>query len=88
MTSIFFWGGGGGARQKRDVIGHRGWRISKCSGRPVFYFFIKENSICAMTRHYAEPNNILLTRNLPFDPDVRQCSHRLIISIHFLGGLN
>lgn len=51
-----------------------------------FIFFIKEDSICAMTRHYAEPNNILLTRNPPFDPDVRQCSHRLIIPIHFFWG--
>ena len=38
-----------------------------------FFFFIKENLICAMTRHHAEPNiNMLLTRNLPFDSDVRQ----------------
>ena len=36
-------------------------------------FFIGENWICAMTRHHVEPNiNILLTRNLPFDSDVRQ----------------
>ena len=34
------------------------------------YFFIKENWICAMTRHHA--NNILLPRNVPFDSDVRQ----------------
>ena len=37
------------------------------------YFFIKENWICVVTRHHAEPNiNILLTRNVPFDSDVRQ----------------
>ena len=34
------------------------------------YFFIKENWICAMTRHHA--NNILLPRNVPFESDVRQ----------------
>ena len=47
--------------------------VSKCSGRPIFIFFIKENWICAMTTYHAEPDiNRLLTRNLHFDPDVRQ----------------
>ena len=33
---------------------------------------IKENWICAMTRHHTEPNiKILLARNLPFNCDVR-----------------
>ena len=32
--------------------------------------FIKENWICAMTRHHV--NNILLARNLSFDSDFRQ----------------
>ena len=44
--------------------------ISDCSGRPIFIFFIKENWICAMTRHHG--NNILLARNLLFDSDMRQ----------------
>ena len=47
-----------------------GWGVSEFSGRSIFIFFIKENWICAMTRHHA--NNILLARNLPFDSDVRQ----------------
>ena len=47
-----------------------GWGVSKCSGHPIFIFFIKENWIWAMTRHHAD--NILLTRNLHFDYDVRQ----------------
>ena len=34
--------------------------VSKCSGGPIFIFFIKENWISAMTTHHAEPNNILL----------------------------
>ena len=34
------------------------------SGRPIF---IKENLICAMTRHHA--NNTLLARNYAFDSD-------------------
>ena len=38
-----------------------------------YFFFIKENWICTMIRHYAEANiNISLARNLPFDSDVRQ----------------
>ena len=59
--------------------------VSKCYGPPVFLFFIKENWICAMTRHHAEPNiNILSTRNLAAGSDVRQGSHRLMIPMHFL----
>ena len=42
--------------------------VSKCSRHPIFNFFIKENWICAITRHHAEPNNILLTRNLAVKP--------------------
>ena len=71
-------GVGGGDWQKWDFIGRRGW-VSECSGHPTF-FFIKENWICAMTRHHAEPNiNILLTRNVPFGSSVRQWSHPLMI---------
>ena len=55
-------------RQKWDIIGRRGARGGELSGRPIFISFIKENWICAMTRHHA--NNILLARNLPFDSDV------------------
>ena len=40
---------------------------------------------CVMTRHHADPNiNILVTRNLPFDSDVRQRSHTLMIPLHYL----
>ena len=76
---------GGVGRQKRDIIGRRGWGVSKYSGRPIFIFLIKKNWICAMTRNQAGPNiNILLTRNLPFDSDVRQWSHLLTIPLHCL----
>ena len=46
-----------------------GWGVvSEYPGRPIFTFFIKENWICAMTRHHVELNIIiLLTRNVPFD---------------------
>ena len=76
------WRGGGRVRQKWDVIERRG-----VGGLGVFwtsnrYFIIKENWIWAMTRHDA--NNILSTRNLPFDSDVRQCSHPLVTQMHCL----
>ena len=49
------------------------------------FFSIKENWTCDMTRHHAEPNiNILLTRNLTFDSDVRHGSHPLMIPLHCL----
>ena len=47
-----------------------GWVVSKFSGRPIFIYFIKGNWICSVTSHHAEPNNILLTRNL--DSRLRQ----------------
>ena len=47
--------------------------VSDYSERPIFILIIKENWICAMTRQHFELNiNVLLTRNLPFDSDVRQ----------------
>ena len=71
--------------QKWDTSGRREVGGSECSGRPVFTFFIKENWICAMTRHYAESKiNILLTRNLPTDSCVRRWSHLLMIPLHCL----
>ena len=35
-------------------------------------FFIFKKRICATVRRNVEPNNILLTRTLPFDSDIRQ----------------
>ena len=44
------------------------------------FFFIKENWICALTRHDAEANiNILLTRNLLINSDVRTIEHVFIL---------
>ena len=60
------------------------WGLRKCSGRPIFIFFIKENWICAMTRHCAEPKNTLSTKNLPFDSYFREWSHSLMILLHCL----
>ena len=58
---------------------------SEFSGRPIFIFFIKENRIYATTRHHAESSiNVLLTRTLPIDSDVRQSNHSLMIPLHSL----
>ena len=62
----------------------RGGGLAECSGRPIFICFIKENWICAMIRYHDEPNNLLLTRNRPFEPDVRQWSYPLMIPLHCL----
>ena len=62
------WGRRMGMRRTRT--GRGGVRVFWTSN---LYFFIKENWICAMARHHAEPNiDILSTRNLPFDSDARQ----------------
>ena len=76
--------GDGEVRQKWDVIGRRWMGGSEWSGRPIS-FFMKENWICAMTRHQAESKiNILLTKNLPIDSGVRQWNNPLMIPLHCL----
>ena len=78
MTSTFKWGGR--LRQKWDIIGCRGWGVASIMDVQSLFFFIKENWICAMTRHHAESNiNILLTRNLPTDSGVRKWSIPLMM---------
>ena len=65
-----------------------GWGVNECSGCSIFiffFFFIKENWICAVTKHHGEPKiNILLTRSFPFDSDVKQRNHALMIPLHCL----
>ena len=62
-----------------------GGRLASVMDVQSLSFFIKENWICATTRHHAEPNiNILLTRNLPFDSDFRKWSHPSMIPLHCL----
>ena len=44
-------------RGKNEILlDVEGWGVSKCSGRPIFIFFVKEDWICAVTRHHAEPH--------------------------------
>ena len=59
------------------------WGVTESSGCPIVIFFNNENWILAVTRHRA--SNILLTRNLHFDSDVRQWSHPLMVLLHCLG---
>ena len=47
-------GRGGGGEGTNEMLSDVGGGGSKCSGRPIF-FFLKENWICAITRHHAEP---------------------------------
>ena len=58
------------------------WGVTESSGRPIVISSINENWILAVTRHRG--SNILLTRNLHFDSDVRQWSHALMVLLHCL----
>ena len=50
-----------------------GWGLANVPDVQSLFFLVKKNWISVMTRGHAEPNiNVLLTRNLPFDSDVRQ----------------
>ena len=64
-------GGGGKNEMLSDV---RGWGLaSVLNVQSFFLFLLKKNWICIMTRHNPKPSiNLLLTRNLPIDSDVRQ----------------
>ena len=64
-----------------DIGGEGGW-LASVLDTESYFLFIQENWICTMTRHHA--NNILLARNLPFDSEVRQWSHPLMIPLHCL----
>ena len=73
--------------QKWNVIGRRGeWGVSKCSGHPIFIFFLlrKLDLRHDQKSYWAKHWYILLTRNLPFDSDVRQRSHSLMVALHCL----
>ena len=66
-------GGREGLQGKNEMLLDVGGDGSECSRRPIIIFFIKEKWICVMTRHHAKPNiNMLLTRNLHFNSDVRR----------------
>ena len=79
---------GGRWRAKAKIRFYRtqeGGELASALEVQSLFSFIKKNWICAMTRHHAEPNiNILLTKNLPFDTEVWQWRHPLMIPLHFL----
>ena len=50
----------------------------------IFAWAILKKIKLVSSRHHAEPNNTLLTRNLPFNSDVRQQSHPLMIPLNCL----
>ena len=80
-------GEGGGLWQKWDFI-RRSWvggGVVSVLDVQSSSFLIKQNWICAVTTHHAEPNmNILLASNLPYESDVRQWSPPLVIPLHCL----
>ena len=82
MTSTLRGVGGYGKIEMLSDVG--GWGVSGVFWTFNLYFFIKENWICAITRYHDEPNNILVTRNIPFESDVRQWSDPLMIPLHCL----
>ena len=49
-----------------------GWWEVFWTSNLFFLIIIKENWICAMTRHHTESNIILLKRNHPTDSGVRE----------------
>ena len=49
-----------------------GWWGVFWTSNLFFLIIIKENWICAMTRHHTESNIILLKRNHPTDSGVRE----------------
>ena len=84
MTSTLREGGVGKTKMRCYRTQGSGGLVSVLDVQSLF-FVIKENWICAMTRYHTEPKiNISLTRNLPYDCDVRQWSHRLMIPLHYL----
>ena len=65
--------GGGGFWKNEMLSDVGGGGLASVLDVQCLFFFIKVNWMCAMTKHHAGPNiNMLLTRNLPFDSDIRQ----------------
>ena len=74
-------GGVEGVRQKWYVIRCRGKGVASVLDVQSLFFYW----ICAMIKHHVELNvNNFLTRNLPFDSDIRKWNYPLMIPLHCL----
>ena len=73
---------GGGVWQKWDVIGRRGCGVSECSGRLKRKLDLRHDQTSCWAKHYWQ--EILWTRNLHFDSDVRQWTSPLLTPLHCL----
>ena len=68
---------------------HRSGALASALDVQSLFFLITETRICAMNRHHADRNiNVLLTRNHPFDSDVRKWSQLLMIPLHCLWAIS
>ena len=60
-------------RQKGDFIGRRGLGVSQCPERPIFIFLLKKiGFVPSLDIMRSQAYNILLTKSLPFDSEIRQ----------------
>ena len=77
---------GGGVRQKWDVIGRKGrWGVASVLDVQFLFFLLKKIEFAPWPDITLRQTLItLLTKNLPFDCDVRQWRHPLMISLHCL----
>ena len=66
-----------------QLLDLKGGFARKGGGGVFLRRLIPQCTLC-MTTHHAEPNNILLTRNLSFHSDVWQWSHPLMVPLHCL----
>ena len=74
---VHFEGTCGEGGDKNEML----WGVDKCSGCPVFIFLLKKIGFPLWPD--VEPNvNVLLTKSLPFDSDVREWSHLLMIPLY------
>ena len=76
---------GGVKNEMLSDVGGWGGELASVLEVQYLFFLLKKIGFCAITWHHAEPNiSILLSRNLPFDSDVTQWRHLLIIPLHCL----
>ena len=65
---------GGGGQGKNEMLSDvGGGGLASVLDFQYLFIFTKENWISDMTKYHPGPNiDVLLTRNLPFDSDIRQ----------------